>query len=220
MAARVQTRSPGTALELQSDSKTLLYEFQLFCGTAAQLSLTPSPYNTTVQNALVESFAIHCRALIAFFFAHDKDNEAGNVLPTDVLAAYFFPDDAPWANFCPRIIAQMKNAKRQADKEIAHITTDRRDVNQPGGKESRWAISDIHAELRTVMKAFLHNAPETLFASGVRAYLNTLAESGEPPTVIPTPGNSFPDLYSPICMHAKTAASKDGKEDGKDRRGQ
>jgi hypothetical protein len=168
---------PGwSEADLCSDSKTLKYEFEHLFGTATFLSIADSPYPPIVKNALVESFAIHCRAVVFFFFGHDAANDAGKWCKTDVVAADFFDTDAEWSKYCPKMAQVLKDAKPKADKEVAHITIQRREVNQDGGKQSWWLVGEIVVELRKVFAAFLNAAPERFFAPGVRAMLTQLAQ--------------------------------------------
>jgi len=146
--------------ELRDDSKTVRYEFEMLIGTA---QLCGTSTSAVVNNALLESFALHCRALIQFFFGHlpNITGTRGKIVgmasrDNDVLAVDYLP---AWQSHCVSAPTELADAKPQADKEIAHITIERRNVNQPGtGVTSQWNIADAVKALRSTMGDFLKQA--------------------------------------------------------------
>ena len=138
---------------LREDSETLAYEFRNL-RRAAQLCLTAqAAHDDDLQNVCVESFAIHFRALLDFFTAHRGGK--GGADGTDVIAADFVRN---WdISIVPAI---MTDARKPANKQVAHITTARRGLNQRGsGKVHEWQIDALLRETAKVMGEFLRQVP-------------------------------------------------------------
>jgi hypothetical protein len=158
-------RSPA---DLESDSKTLRYELGMLVGLAQGYSTPAIQADRIATNAYVESFAVHCRALIFFLFGHLKEITANGstenfscLRKTDVLAFDFHRE---WQRDCPQPTEAMVKAKWQADKHVAHITTDRREVNQPGSdKESVWNLIESVTAICNTLTCFLSKAPPLNF---------------------------------------------------------
>ena len=108
---------PWSQSPLQSDSKTLTYEFEMLSAVAANIADDRLTANWGSKNAHVESFGVHCRNLIFFFYAHDPDNDAGQARDNDILAVDFFNRNADWGAVCPSMTPTLKAAKPQADKQ-------------------------------------------------------------------------------------------------------
>jgi hypothetical protein len=195
----MKTRPKRLTQELCDDSKTLRYEFEMLIGTS---QLCGTFANTVVNNAIMESFALHCRALIQFFFGHlayltgTRGKPIGmSTRDNDVLAVDYVPT---WQARCITAPVELADAKPQADKEIAHITIERRNVNQPGtGITSNWKIADAVEALRATMEDFLSQAPPGVVdpdavqamreLAGSNARVASTATSGKP-TVVVHPG--------------------------------
>ena len=139
-------RTPG---ELQTESKTLWYEFSQFLAVAALLRDKTYVNDIPVQNALVESFAIHCRALFCFFFAP---------LKMDDLGAEHYDED--WKSHRPAVSSILEDAKTSCDKQVAHMTVMRRDLNFDPGYTYHWPVVKIEDELRQVLTTFLRYCAE------------------------------------------------------------
>jgi hypothetical protein len=156
--------------DLQSDSKTLRYELENLIGMARDYDLSWIKTDPIRNNAYVEAFAVHCRALIYFLYGHLNEIAANGKSAkfsgkeprdSDVLAYDFHQS---WDRDCPPPTDVMIECKRQADKHVAHITTERREVNQPGSsKESVWKLGDAASAIATIMRRFLEQAPPDNF---------------------------------------------------------
>lgn len=168
-------------------------------------------------NALIESFGIHCRALVSFFFDDDPRS-------TDVVAS-----DFKMTNWSPVKTAGLSVAYNKANKQIAHITTDRRGLNQSPQKESVWDFRSNLADVCDLMSRFLQSVPSEYIAPGMNPALQHLIRSAHglmAQSVAPAqPGNAFdmvpvppqtkthsPSLSAEILigMHAKTAPTPIG----------
>ena len=210
MAPTPQNR-PWTASQLQSDSKTLQYECEMLCYVARNLSCDMVRNDWAAKNAHVESFAVHCRNLIFFFYAHEASNKAGKPRKGDVLAVHFFEEQAKWDRKAPKISGTLQDAKVQADKQIAHITDERRELNQPGGPTGPWMIAEIVTDLRKVVAEFLDSVPKENLALDVKHALGSLisvSASEPPPSDQPPNRLQSPEqrAQSAVHLYAQTEA--------------
>ncbi len=163
-------RPPRSQSELQSDSKTLRYELENLVGIAQQFFPQWVDTDPIRNNAYIEAFAVHCRALIFFLYGHlegitalGKPERFSALRKNDVIAYDFYPS---WEKNCPPPSDILVEAKWQADKHVAHITEERREVNQPGSsKQSIWKLGDAASALCTVVAHFLSKAPSENFDS-------------------------------------------------------
>lgn len=171
----MKKRDKRTDLELQQHSKTVLYEFRMLYQTAANLKREDVKNDQTSYNAHIESFGIHCRALIQFFFGRDE-TPGFTPRPTDVVALdYFYDDQTRWERSCPKIEQYLKDAKTQADKQIAHITEDRGELD-PSPDKKEWKIREVLNSLSRAMEQFLNEVSQTRLADGVGVQLRELVQ--------------------------------------------
>jgi hypothetical protein len=168
-----------TPEELKAESKTLWYEFDQFFAVAKLLRAGAYCGDDTmpVHNALVESFAIHCRALCAFFFAGCKGFPPFK--DGDLIAQHYV---STWEAIRPRPSAVLAVAKNDCDKQVAHMTAARRDLNSDPSNRSSWAITQIEDELRRVLGVFLDNARHDLFTAEAWAALKSFCPAPSPQT--------------------------------------
>jgi len=121
-------------------SEHLLYEIEMFVGTAKLLaSAQPDPIIT---NALLESYAIHARALTDFFYPNNPRND-------DVLAKHYAPD---WEDKHPTISTTLRDARERTNKEIAHLTSRRLSVT---GQAKCWSDPGLANEIMALCISFL-----------------------------------------------------------------
>jgi hypothetical protein len=154
--------------ELQSDSRTIRYDLETLVGIALDYSPDWARTDIIRNNVYVEAFAVHCRALVFFFYGHMQEiatlHESERFSPVrdnDVIACDFC---SSWEQGCPSPNWALAVAKRQTDKHVVHITIERRDVNQPGSsKSSAWELEYATSVICDVMNAFLALAPRQNF---------------------------------------------------------
>jgi hypothetical protein len=129
------------------------YEFDMMLELASNLE-AGLPIESAVPGraeflmmALLESWVLHVRNVIDFLYP---------VRPreTDVIAADFHQEGA-WSALCPTISSSLQEAKRRADKELAHMTTGRIAGTPP---EKVWEVSALAAELTPLMRLFADKA--------------------------------------------------------------
>ena len=104
-----------------------------------------------------------------------------------------------WAADCPSPSQTLLHAKQQADKHVAHITTERRGVNQPGtAQESKWNLQAIVQEIAGAMALFMSNAPASNFnpneLTKMKGRLTAFPVGG--PSGLPVAAMSGPQIHS------------------------
>ncbi len=111
-----------------------------------------------MNNLIIEGFAIHLRNIIEFLY---QDNPKR----TDVVAADFLPSGA-WRGLLPVISSTLEAARVRANKEIAHLTTDRMAGRQPA---KAWDSQGLADEIRPLLRLFVANALTTRLSPAVAA---------------------------------------------------
>lgn len=121
-----------------------------------------------LNNAMLESFAIHVRALIHFFYAENPQRD-------DVVAAHFFVDPARWKAICPPMTRVLAVAKKRADKEVAHLTYARQKVT---ADKKPWTFVPIYQDLQKPISIFLGAIPKDLLGARWAATIASTAPIG------------------------------------------
>ncbi len=169
------TRSRRTPDELRAASDHLFYEVGMFDATARRLAAGIA--EGTCKNALLESFAVHTRALLQFFFPT-------NVHDGDVLAVDYFHDPIAWKKLRGGRPRALDSVNDRVGAEIVHLTYERQNVT-PEAKG--WNVGAIHVAMMGLIRTFLDNIPlESLGA----AWSNRDPRQCLPATVIWTSGDT------------------------------
>lgn len=126
----------------------LFYEVEMLLNVS-RLNLENLP--RVFRNMQIESFAIHLRNLIIFFYP------TPTLFTTDVYAKHFFSDATKWEQICPpaSISPISRTAKKRADKEVAHLTTERLAGNNP---KKEWDILGLVNEITPIIRSFCVSA--------------------------------------------------------------
>lgn len=148
------TRSPRSQDELRQASNHLFYEIWMF-QTLAQGMASGIAGEGAINNALLESFAIHVRALTGFCYSDNPRSD-------DIVAEDFFSDSNEWQTKRPEKTELLDKAKKRADKEVAHLTYTRLDVTS---EQKNWEFLKIFNYLQVSIKIFLDNVPIELLGS-------------------------------------------------------
>lgn len=140
-------------ITLEKGVEHIEYEIDMFRATYNVL-LKPYDHDKMplINNALVESFAIHIRNLYEFFY-----NDVGDSKKDTILATHYLDD--------PRAYRQKRTPKeeisfvqKKANKEIAHLTYERTKID---AIDKRWPTSLLVEKLEKTISAFLDElAPE------------------------------------------------------------
>lgn len=153
MPSRSLARPFSDAYLVTYSEEHVVYEFDMFlwlaqvCGSGARL-WAPSPADAArLHNVLIESIVVHLRNVIDFLYL-DKPKA------TDVVAADFFAPGA-WEGLRPAISVTLEAARVRANKEVAHLTTDRITGSPP---EKAWDFTSLANEIRPLMRLVVQHA--------------------------------------------------------------
>lgn len=105
-------------------------------------------YTAVVHNALVESFALHARNMVDFFYNDSPQ-------PDDAVASQFFSNPLMWQTVRPPLTADLQTAKARANKEISHLTYARLLV---APSQKSWPVDSIVRDIDAVLATFCENA--------------------------------------------------------------
>lgn len=137
---------------LRKASDHLFYEIAMLNGLAQGLA-SGIAGESVINNALLESFAVHARALLDFLYRDEPRYE------DDVVAQHFFATPEQWANARSAKTKTLERVHRRVAKEVAHLTYARQQVT-PQAKG--WPFMDIAKDINTVIDDFLGMLPDDL----------------------------------------------------------
>ena len=115
--------------------------------------------------ALIESFAIHFRNLVEFFYNQGPKD-------SDVVAADFFDDPAAWSVTPSSVLV---TARKRADKEVSHLTLQRKNAADP---DKNWPVGDYFKQIRPMVYTFVETASPKKRHPSVKEWLNRRIVSG------------------------------------------
>jgi hypothetical protein len=133
----------------------LMHELSMLWETAC--ALPEAKEGTTVYIALLESFAIHLRNLIEFFFFPTRGEY--------VRARHFFDDPASWPD---KATAEWTKLYSRASNEVSHLTTGRVDGNPA---EKVWFTQEALKRIEPVAQEFAAKASDRKLHAKVREFL-------------------------------------------------
>jgi hypothetical protein len=99
-------------------------------------------------NAFLESFTIHSRALVQFFFAATPKTD-------DVIAEDYFQNTETWRSLRGSLPAALNPVNARVGKEIAHLTYARLSVTP---EEKGWNITEIWRSRNGLVAMFVKNS--------------------------------------------------------------
>lgn len=123
------------------------YELWMFLRLGQYLMESPQPgddQGRVIRNAVIESFVIHLRNLIAFLYSV-------RVQTKDIIAADYFLDAGNWYTKRPPISRELRVARERSHKEIIHLTTERISGTPP---QKGWPVSALVREIKQLMGSF------------------------------------------------------------------
>ena len=146
-------RTERSELELRNASNDLYYEFWMFAKLANGLA-TGIMGESIINNALLEAFTIHARAILDFLY---NDRLTGN----EVSALDFVHRPDEWIQVRPKKSALLKemetDLRHRVAKEIAQLPYDR----HKGVPERKpWPFMQIAKEINVAFDVFLELVPE------------------------------------------------------------
>jgi hypothetical protein len=164
----------------------LLYEIEMFHWLA---SILPGKKESNECSAFVESYALHLRNLIDFFYTEPTDD--------DVVAKYFYDDPSKW-NPGPKSPA-LDIAKKRANKEVSHLTKARMNVTPT---DKLWWTDNLFSDIQKVAQSFLAGASPKKLGPKVTAFITAHYNA-------PTATTLLPSEYSPrtnVTAHITTVS--------------
>ena len=145
------TRKKRTKGQLQGASNHLFYEVWMLT-VLTQALASGIAGEGPMNNALLESFTIHARALLDFLYAEKPQ-------PDDVIAEDYFADPAGWVSIRPEKTTTLKTVHRRVGKEVAHLTYARQEV---APEMKPWSFVQIGQEIISICDFFLKSIPRNL----------------------------------------------------------
>lgn len=106
-----------------------------------------SPLIEFVDNAVLESFAIHLRNLLDFFYPD-------RVTDDDIVAADYYPSGSLPADFPPKS-QHLNEAEIRAHKQVSHLTTKRLPANHEG---KAWHVMPLMCDMAKIVGVFITTA--------------------------------------------------------------
>ncbi len=140
-------RSTRTDDKLVSASEHLCYEIEMLLGTKNALA-SRLCQNGILANALIESFTLHARVLLAFLYPETE------LRKDDVVAEHYVED---WNSKRPRMPKSLNHIRGRVGKEVAHLTYGRLGITD---EAKQWNIEELAQELCALFRNFLERAPE------------------------------------------------------------
>lgn len=155
-------RTPLSDKELLDYSgEHLLYELQIFRWLVENI---PGKQKGFELSALLESFVVHLRNLIDFFYGKREH-------PDDVVASEFFDSPGAWAPGAKP--PSLETAGERANKEVSHITSKRKAGMHP---DKPWKPGELFSAIQDVAKVFAATASPKKLHSGVKEWVNSSGE--------------------------------------------
>ena len=152
------TRQQRTPEVLRATSEHLFYEFWMF-NSLAQAMASGLFGQGVLNNAALESFTLHARAMLDFLYAEKPQAD-------DVIAEDYFDKPSQWLTVRPEKTETLKVIHKRVGKEVAHLTYARLEVT---AEAKQWPFIKIASEINSVFDAFLNNVAENRLGSNVNS---------------------------------------------------
>lgn len=167
----------------------LLHELNMFWQLAQAIPTSDPSKPSFRLSVLLESFAIHLRNLIEFFYFPPNNKY--------VRARDFFDKPTDWKE---KITSPLKNALQRANEEVNHLTHGRKSGTPPS---KLWDTGDLLKAIETVARDFAAKAPKKKLHPKVREFLKL--PSGE---MLVWLGENA--MYSNVAVQTMTSTSRAG----------
>jgi hypothetical protein len=152
--AKKMERSRDTLI---AASEHLYYEVRMFNATSQILTSGALPEGIE-HNAMLESFAMHARALLQFFIPTNPHKN-------DVLAEHYFGDPLEWKKLRGGLPQSLRQISERVAAEIVHLTYSRLDV---GPEARRWDVPAITGAINELVTTFLRGVHHEYLGSSWR----------------------------------------------------
>jgi len=137
----------------------LLHEFKMFWWLRENIP----PDDGYLHDAVVESFVLHLRNLIDFFYPRKTSQK------TDVIATDFMDNPGDWDS-PTSVSASLEAARGRADKELSHLTDKRKYEGDP---TKSWETDALFAKIKSVAEKFAGKASPKKLHTDVRELLTS-----------------------------------------------
>ncbi len=145
---------------LDYSAEHLMHELSMLWELGEMLPGRPAGTETS---ALLESFAVHLRNLIEFFYFARK---GGYVRAQD-----FFENPTDWP--LPQLTPELKNLLARANNEVSHLTINRINGNPPS---KQWDTAAMVKQIEAVARTFAAKASGKRLEPKVREFLGLPAK--------------------------------------------
>lgn len=140
--------------ELCQASDALYYEWWML-RSLAQGMVSGIAGQGVINNALLESFSIHARALLDFLYAENPRRD-------DVIAEDFLENPDKWHRVRPAKTDTLKKVHSRVGKEVAHLTYARLGLTH---EMKQWPFVQIANDLSAALNGFLRIVPRQLLGA-------------------------------------------------------
>jgi len=145
---KIKNKRKITKYTLKKASEHIYYEVLMFNQTL-ELLIQKKPQIEI--NILLDSFAIHARNLLDFFYPKDSAR-------IDDLLVFDFIDKLFYYNRNKTKKKELIFISRKVDKQVAHLTYTRNRYNQ---NTKAWPFVDISRKINKTLKAFYYSLPDS-----------------------------------------------------------
>jgi hypothetical protein len=161
----------------------LRYEIWMMQETAQRLLHSlPLHDDAVLKNAAVESCVVHARSLTKFIFP------GGDARSDDITSDDYVADQKAWAAARGEIPGILRTANTRTNKEVAHLTTQRRSDGDP---RKSWPLVEIIEALHVLLKRFVDRTAGDRLDPSVARFISRLRPPMETPTTtIYNPGST------------------------------
>jgi hypothetical protein len=168
------TRRIPTPEELRNASDWLIYEYWMLEGLNHLLLYEEGLTEIgIVRNAVLDSFLIHARALVDFFFNSEPNHEQ------DAVAGDYFDETekACWEKRHPKDPDWFKDTRTRINKGVAHISYDR--------NKDAWGHLLIEPEIGNAFCEFVERVPLELLGTRWERIKYNIQAGSESPVELP-----------------------------------
>lgn len=131
------------------------------------VALTKHNFDEVVSNALLESFAVHARSLMAFLWDNPSERHRRRY-PNEIWAVDYFDADA-WIGIRRPAESTLGDVRRRVGSEIAHLSLAR--TNQPDARV--WEHEHIAFSIGRSFRLFLQHVDTALLIDNFEADLRS-----------------------------------------------
>ena len=139
--------------KLKTSSEHVFYEIWMFLAIIKKLAVMPKePKCIFCKNVYLESFVIHLRNLLNFFYTSSNNRKKDDILAEDFLK------DVKKFKKERTSYSQMSYTKTRIDKQAAHLTYHRSRYNK---RTKLWQFAKLHSQLYPIIVAFYECLPNS-----------------------------------------------------------